>query len=108
MINTGAMRDIITIQKTTYTVTEANGERRETWVDVGDYWAQIKPLTGREYMAAAQMQADYDTLLLMRYTSIIDVTMRALAGHGIYEFKSVIDVDNRRNTLQIRARMKTT
>lgn len=46
------------------------------WVDFVDVFAKVEPLVGREYLAAAAMQAESTTKFTMRYRGDINAAMR--------------------------------
>jgi SPP1 family predicted phage head-tail adaptor len=70
----GNLRHRITIQENRYQRDEANLQVRDAsgapvdeWVDVRTCWASMEPLSGREYFAAAQVQAEQVTRFRIRY-----------------------------------------
>jgi len=52
----GKLRHRITFQQAT-DVPRVSGQRGKVWDDVGTRWASIDPLTGKEALNAAQVQA---------------------------------------------------
>lgn len=70
----GNFRQRITIQENRYQRDEANqkvadsvGAPIDDWVDVRTCWASMEPLSGREYFASAQVQAEQVTRFRIRY-----------------------------------------
>lgn len=70
----GNFRQRIMIQENQYQRDEANLQVRDSygapvdnWVDVRTCWASMEPLSGREYFAAAQVQAEQVTRFRIRY-----------------------------------------
>lgn len=77
-----------------------NGE----WQDLAECWAAVEPLTGREYFAAQQVQADTAVRITIRYqTSLSGLTTkdRVVFGNRTFDIRSVIDVRERHTELQV-------
>lgn len=66
----------ITFRKVTITQDPNTGEMIETWADFVSVFAKIEPLVGREYLAAAAIQAEDTTKFTMRYRGDVDQTMK--------------------------------
>jgi len=88
----GQLRHTIIFQVPT-TTTGSSGEELITYVDtIKNVPAAIEPLTGREYLAAKQIQEEVTTRITIRYFSnSIDGTWRIKWGDRIYKIKSVIN-----------------
>ncbi|MED0676983.1 phage head closure protein [Aneurinibacillus thermoaerophilus] len=65
----------------------------EGWADVATVWAAIEPLRGREYFAAATVNAENTVRIRMRYRRGITPDMRVLYDGRVFEIQSVIDVN---------------
>lgn len=65
----------ITIQQYTSTI-DPEGIPIEEWVDVATLWADRKPLNGREYFAAAAINAEKTVKYRIRYRKGILPNMR--------------------------------
>lgn len=76
----------------------------ETWSDVDTVWAAVEPLSGREFFAAAQVQAEQLTRITIRYRT--GVTPAMLVAHGArrYDVQAVIDWRERHEFLQLMCR----
>lgn len=66
--NIGAFQERIVIQSRTATLGEY-GDETEAWATANTVWAEVLPQTGREFMAAKQVQADLTHLIRIRYAS---------------------------------------
>lgn len=55
-----------------------SGEVIVGYESLATIWGQIRPLTGREFFAAQQIQADVTTEIRIRYRTGIDSTIRIL------------------------------
>ena len=87
----GSLRNIITIQQTTQTRNDA-GEVVDTWATYIAPWANVLPLQGREFWAAAQVQNEKALRILIRYAGGVNVRMRVLHDQRAWDIKSVSNV----------------
>lgn len=63
------------------------------WVPVVNTWAQVQPVSGREYVEGRQLDEEVTVRVRMRYQSGITPAMRAtLTGH-IYDIVYVQDTN---------------
>ncbi len=105
MIQAGKLRHRITIQENQFQRDEQNqpqrdeyGAQGDNWTDIRTCWASIEPLTGKEYFASQQMQAEVTTRIRIRYPGFqVWPGMRVkyrdpiLAVDRFYDLESVID-----------------
>jgi len=99
----GRLRHQVTIQRLTTTV-DSYGDHIETWADVATVWAEVVPLSGREYWAAKQVNAETETRVTMRYRDGVLPAMRIKYGARLLDIQSAIDVGGRRDELQLMCR----
>ncbi len=71
----GRLRHRLTLEKRADTQSDS-GEVVPTYAFFDECWGNIKPLAGREYFAAQQLQADVTTEIIIRYRPGIDSTIR--------------------------------
>jgi SPP1 family predicted phage head-tail adaptor len=72
-------------------VQDSDGARETSWVTLlSDYPAEIVPLSGREFTAAAAIQAGITTRITVRYDGDIAAAMRVVHGADIYNIKAVL------------------
>lgn len=96
----GKLRHRITIQRQ---VNEVNdyGAPVTIWKNVATVWADIRPLSGREYFSAQQVQSEVTTQIWIRYHQGIVPTMRIKFGKRLFAIVSVINAQERNITLQL-------
>jgi SPP1 family predicted phage head-tail adaptor len=100
-INAGLLNQRILLQRPGAGI-DARGQAEDAWVDVATVWARVEPMRGREYFAAAQMQATADVRITIRHRSDIDATWRALHRGVAHALVSPpIDPHARRETLEL-------
>jgi SPP1 family predicted phage head-tail adaptor len=72
---------------------DAFGAEVITWVNVVNTWAEISPISGREYLMGKQVQEDASVRVRTRYTPGVKPAMRVtLTGH-IYDIVYVQETD---------------
>ena len=71
------------------------------WRDIATVWAEIKPLSGREYFSAQQVQSEVTTQIWLRYLGGIMPTMRVKFGKRTLEIVSVLNTQERNVSLQL-------
>ena len=96
----GALRKRITIQKKSVTK-NSYGEEVITWVTHCQAWAQIEPLSGREFLEARQIQAEGMVRFTLRYQAGIEPEMRVLFGTRTFNIQAVIHVEERGREIQL-------
>ena len=102
-ITIGDLRNRITIQQLT-AATNANGFPVEAWTDLKTVWAAKRGLQGREYFAAAEVQAESDVIYTIRYRTCITAGMRIIDGEKTMNIKApLVDLDGRKRYLEIHA-----
>lgn len=104
MIDPGKMRHRITFQ---HFVGESDAfgdpllADDSQWEDVATVWAAIDPLSGREFYAAEQSQSEVSHKVRCRYRAGITTAMRIKYGERIFSILSVIDWEERHESLLI-------
>lgn len=90
----GALRHRVTVEQFE-TSLGSDGERTEAWVDqFGLIPAEIAPLSGRELIAAAAVQAKVTTRIRIRYRPGVVPSMR-VTHRGIHYGVEAVVPDNR-------------
>ncbi len=94
----------ITIQQVTITQDPQTGEMIESWGDFVSVFAKIEPLVGREYLAAAAIQAEDTTKFTMRYRGDIDAAMRIAFDGKLFNITSIQNIRSANRETLIYAR----
>ena len=68
-----------------------NGFNEDTWTDKNTVWASATNLSGREYFAAAAVQAENTVKFTIRYIEDISTDMRISFQNNIY---NITFIDN--------------
>jgi SPP1 family predicted phage head-tail adaptor len=92
------LRHRVEIQTLTVVYDEMGAPSKE-WVTVGAAWAAVEPVSGREYWAAAAVQAETTVKVTMRYLPGITPYHRLLFKGKLYDIQSVINTEERNREL---------
>lgn len=68
------------------------GQPINQWLPIVTTWAEVSPLVGREYLAAAALVAEVTARIRMRYRPGITAADRIIHGGTTYGITSVADV----------------
>lgn len=96
----GALRYKITIQQAVET-RDAFGAAVVAWQTFNTCWADISPISGRELLAAQQVQSEISVRINARYMAGVTPKMRAVHGAKIYNIVAVIDPHEMHRELQL-------
>lgn len=102
VIRAGKLRNKIVIQQNTPS-TDSFGERDASWSTFATVWADIKPLTSREYWDAVQVNAESTLKFVIRYLSGVTPKMRISWDSRIFNIESIINVDERNKMIVLLA-----
>ena len=96
----GRLRHRITLMRQ---VNEINdyGATMTKWKSIATVWAEVKPLSGREYFSAQQVQSEITTQIWLRYIEGIKPTMKVKFGKREFEILSVLNTQERDVSLQL-------
>ncbi len=96
----GKLTERVTIQSKAAT-RAANGEEVVSWADVATVWAQVEPLAGREFFAAAQMQSAVDVRMRIRYRVGVLPQMRVLWRGQAHDIEAGLQPNAQRAYLEL-------
>ena len=107
MIDPGKMRHRITFQVFTG-VQDTFGDPLQAddsnWEDVSTVWAAVMPISGREFYAAQQSQSEVTHNVHIRYRPGINTAMRILYRKRKFQIISIIDHEERHQSLLIKCK----
>jgi SPP1 family predicted phage head-tail adaptor len=76
------------------------GGKPVTWVNCGEAWARIEPLTGREFFYAHQIQAEVTHRVTIRFRQDIKEDMRISTCGRVLEIESIVDLNEAHQFLE--------
>lgn len=82
----------ITFRELTITQDPDTGEMIQVWADFVSVFARVDPLVGREYFAAAAVQAEDTTKFTVRYRGDINAAMRIAFDGKTYDITSIQNI----------------
>ena len=91
-MNAKDLNQRVTIQQQSTAVDEI-GQPVVSWADVATVWAEVKDVSGREYIAAGAEQSAVLTKITIRKRSGIVSAMRVLHGSDTYGIDAVLESD---------------
>jgi SPP1 family predicted phage head-tail adaptor len=83
------------------TTRDANGQPALTWSTVAVVWAEIKNVGGRAFFAAAALQSEVKTEIVIRQRSDVTPAMRLTIGARSYDIEAVLPQAGGRELLLI-------
>lgn len=89
-VASGDLRHKVQLQALTTTQNPVTGEIEQTWSTIAEPWAQIVPMSAREFMASAAEQSEVRGRIVIRYRDAIDATMRILYRGRYYAIFGVM------------------
>lgn len=96
----GRLNRSITIEQLT-AGQDALGQPVQTWTAVATVRAEIRDLSGREFLAAQAGQSGVVAKIRIRYRSDVTAAMRAVAGTKIYNIQAALDISGARRELTL-------
>lgn len=82
----------ITFQALTVSQDPITGEITEIWTDHVAVFAKVEPLVGREFFAAAAVQAEGTVKFTMRYRGDLEPTMRIAFDGDLFNITSIQNI----------------
>jgi SPP1 family predicted phage head-tail adaptor len=103
----GDLRHRVTFQARSI-ATDTFGAQSTIWSDVATVWAEVSPLSGRELLAAQQINVEISHLITIRYQHQFAgpkavAAMRITYSDRIFNIHSSIDPEERRKALVLTA-----
>ena len=86
----GRLRHRIQLQSPQYVQDPDTGEQVLSWVSEGFVWAAVEPLSVREFLAAQATQSQVSARIVMRYSSRVKATWRALFRGQVYNIAGAL------------------
>lgn len=90
VVKAGRLNKKITIQETTQTQ-NSYGEVIDAWSTYAFIWASVEPTSGREFMAAQQINSEITIAFRTRYLSGVTAKMRISWDGRLFDIESVIN-----------------
>jgi SPP1 family predicted phage head-tail adaptor len=89
-IGAGSLRHKVQLQALTVTQNAVTGETVDTWMTIAEPWAEIVPMSAREFISAAAEQSEVRGRIVIRYRDAIDASMRIVYRGKYYAIFGVM------------------
>ena len=100
VVQAGTLNRRITLQ-TRAPAQDSYGQESITWSDWATCWAHIRPMSGREILAAQAINAETTHIVTIRYRPGVNAGMRLLFGSRIFNIEAVIEPEMAHVTLEL-------
>lgn len=81
----GRLRHRIKLQEKQITQNE-NGFLKESYINIGEFWAQINDVSAREFVASANLESKITTKIIVRYNEIFFKKNLRILHSGVYYY----------------------
>lgn len=86
----GKLRHQVVIQRLVPVQDETTGEITETWEDFATEWAEVRPASVREFIAANIEESEITAKVLIRYRPGIKASMHIIHGSQVFNIEGVL------------------
>ena len=94
-LSAGTLRHRITIERQDNVQAEDTGAIVTGWTELAaSVPASVEPVSGRDYIAAAQAGSSITARITVRYRSNLNASMRIRHGNTIYRIKAILPDPN--------------
>lgn len=101
-VASGKLCHKVQLQEQQITQDPVTGEMLTTWVTIAQPWAEIVPMSGREFMAAGAEQSEVRGRIVIRYRDDVDASMRVVYRGKYYNIFAVLpDAESGREHLTL-------
>lgn len=100
MIAAGRLTQRVILQNKSV-VRDAMGGETITWLDAATVWAEIRPLRGRDLVAAQQAASEVTARITVRYRTDVRADWRVKHGTDLYDIFAVVDPAARHEVLEL-------
>ncbi len=80
------------------------GNQFTEWVTVARPWAAVEPLSGREYWAAAAVQAERTIKVILRYRPGVTPAHRLVFKGRVFDIESVVNIEESNRWLELKCK----
>ena len=89
-VASGNLRHKVQLQAKQVSQDPNTGEMVTTWVTIAQPWAEIVPMSGSEFMAAAAEQSEVRGRIVIRYRDDVGASMRVVYRGKYYNILAVL------------------
>lgn len=94
-LSAGALRHRVSIDRQDHAQDETTGAVSTSWAEIAaSVPARVTPISGREFIAAAQVGSSITARITIRYRPDLNAAMRIRHGETIYRIKAILPDPN--------------
>ena len=86
----GRLRHRVSIQKQTEVIDPDLGPIGRDWVEMDKVWAEISPLSARDFIQSSALQSQITARITIRYRDDVDASMRVVHRNKVYNITGVL------------------
>lgn len=86
----GRLRHKVSLQDYVERVDPSTGAREKGWVEVAKVWAEIAPLSARDFIQSAALQSQVTTRITIRHRNGVTPSMRIIHRDKVYSITGVL------------------
>jgi len=90
MIRAGRLRHLVMLQHPISSRDSQTGDVLRSWENFAQVWADVQPISGREFIAASAAQSEVTTRITIRQLAGVNASMRILHRGQIYNIHGVL------------------
>lgn len=90
-LKAGALNQRVTLQIIMSEQDESDGEITETYVSIGDVWADVRMVSGREYVQGDARQSNVVATIRIRQRPGLEPSMRVIHKTRTFHVEAVLD-----------------
>jgi SPP1 family predicted phage head-tail adaptor len=101
-VASGQLRHKVALQAETITQDPTTGDMTKVWTTFANVWAQIAPLSGREFIAASASQSEVQGKIVIRYRDDVSSANRVVYRDQYYRILAALpDAESGREHLTL-------
>lgn len=85
----GSLKHWVTLQQLARSL-DASGNTVEAWTDFASVWAEVAPLSAREFVAGQAVQSGVNTRVTIRYLAGVRANMRVVHDGRYFNIEGVL------------------
>lgn len=89
-VGAGSLRHKVQLQRPDVGQNPVTGEQEPVWVTIAEPWAEMVPMSAREFLAAGAEQSEVRGRIVIRFRQEIDATMRIVYRGKWYNIHGVM------------------
>lgn len=90
-VASGRMRHKVQLQEQQIAQDPTTGEMVKTWATIAEPWAEVVPMSAREFIAASTEQSEVRGRMTIRYRGNVDASMRIIHRGKWYAIQGVME-----------------